>query len=1053
MYTCLFEELVDTYSRQEVLGALVTHVGSGINFEVSSALETMISLVTKYSQEMVQFSSYINGILDYLEGFSIENLHKVYEVFSHLALWARSTADSFGSSVGNELFMILRKQISNPDLKYKKMGIIGTLKIVSCLGDVSNDASSTLFQKSNSDEALELLETCLECCKQLPSLWILFCDELITILDSKALHPTIMEWIGRYVGDFESMFLSDLESGQLPIKASYCDLEGELWMNLDGSISPVCLNILPLASSSLQSASPLIMLPAKFLLLSVLERLANQGSLGGIDALLGCPLHLPSSKYFSWSGWRLLTGKQKQIACVSIYYAINWIRELLNAFCAQVVKFQCTSQASKVEIIDKLLKRLRNLVFLESLLNNYLKEWPFSLPELNFHADHSGSSISKPPLYLGSVEKRKEHMETHETKSLIKKRKQNKIVNPSENSDVNGNVKQPTILDMFRKAGAVACQDVPNEGPYLSSSNEHTSEAGVSHTNDHTAAIFVEVSAVPKVLEAQKLKFRPLWVDCLNILDFPKDDSCCVDPAAELIIHLYLLRDLHNKLQLYAPASKQFPARCLSAPLGLRRMSVIKFLSELRPLYRNLRKHFNAALLILQEGADISQEHWKVQSASAGNPDIPQSGISRSLVSISVSEEILRCFSKMLKFPEFLMDKSILSELLGTFQPVKIPDNFFSDVSSIPNSGKIDYLYCGAYCFFEEILDIASSFSFVLASEVLFTLESLVNTGQNFFQKSLELNGKNMTDRFIKEILPKLHHRLGASAHKLLFLNGDNDFKSDLKSRGDLVQKILCIYLKYSESTTDLLEELACSILSQATSRQTKDDYQGFPSLSSSTFVVWYRLLHEENLTVLNNLVKEVLRKHKMSAQQEILETVLIKLQKTVNVVVTLVNICRTQDKVTVHAMAVKYCGKFVDCFLKVFDFLQIHFRKHHELIIQLVKELQKATRTVQAICSEAKGLRRTAITRKIPATKRSMERFLFRVKALLHTTSSGCTFWMGNLKHKDLKGQVVSSQAYVDQTENIDDDLEGTCGEDEHGAATEGDQETVQDCEENAVL
>lgn len=27
---------------------------------------------------------------------------------------------------------------------------------------------------------------------------------------------------------------------------------GELWMNLDGDISPICLNILPLASSSLQ---------------------------------------------------------------------------------------------------------------------------------------------------------------------------------------------------------------------------------------------------------------------------------------------------------------------------------------------------------------------------------------------------------------------------------------------------------------------------------------------------------------------------------------------------------------------------------------------------------------------------------------------------------------------------------------------------------------------------------------------------------------------------------------------------------------------------------
>lgn len=42
------------------------------------------------------------------------------------------------------------------------------------------------------------------------------------------------------------------------------------------------------------------------------------------------------------------------------------------------------------------------------------------------------------------------------------------------------------------------------------------------------------------------------------------------------------------------------------------------------------------------------------------------------------------------------------------------------------------------------------------------------------------------------------------------------------------------------------------------------------------------------------------------------------------------------------------------------------------------------------------KGLRQTSITRKIPATKRSMERFLFCVKALLHTTPSRLTFWMG---------------------------------------------------------
>ncbi|PHU09870.1 hypothetical protein BC332_21730 [Capsicum chinense] len=135
MYTNLFKELVDSYSRQEVLGALITHVGSGISHEVSSAMDVMVLLASKYSQELVPLSSHITGILDYLEAFSVENLHKVYETFSLLAFSAEVTAGPFGSPISNELLVIVRKQLSHPDLIYKKMGLIGTLKIVSYLGD------------------------------------------------------------------------------------------------------------------------------------------------------------------------------------------------------------------------------------------------------------------------------------------------------------------------------------------------------------------------------------------------------------------------------------------------------------------------------------------------------------------------------------------------------------------------------------------------------------------------------------------------------------------------------------------------------------------------------------------------------------------------------------------------------------------------------------------------------------------------------------------------------------------------------------------------------
>lgn len=1030
IYTALFEEFSDTCSRQEVLGALVTHVGSGISFEVNSALETMVFLASKYSQELVRFSYHINGILDYLEAFSNENLHKVYEVFSHLALSARSGIDPCGSFIANELLMIVRKQVSNPDLKYKKMGLIGTLKIVSCFGSADITICPSASEKSNIEEALELLKASTDSCKLLPLPLILFYDELITTLENKVLHPAIMEWIGKHVGEFESMFLADLEGGNLPCIDSYGGLEGELWMNLDGDISPICLNVLPLASSSFQSPSSLQVLPVNFLLLSVIERLANQGSLGGIDALLGCPLHLPSSKYFTERAWQSLSGKQKKIVCLSLFYAANWTRELLNVFCTQVAgNPEYTSQATREELIGKLSKRLRNLVFLECLLDHFLKSYSLSLPELQLHTE-----------YLVHAEKKNEHKRLHASSTSKNNKKDKKISKDSVNGSSQKH-KQPTIIDVLKKAGSVTSEEVPDKD----TPKQSTSETAECQNSDPQPAN-VDVSAVYKVLEAQRHKFRPLRIYSFSILEFTKNqDSCCTDPSAELPLYLYLVRDLHYKLDCFSPPNKLLSSKCLSCPPGLSKMTVYEFLRKIDSLFPVLKKHFSSAISIIDEGTETCEEHWKVQSDLAGNPYIPGFFVPKSSVSCSFCKEILSCIGKMLSLPDIHMNLSVLSNLLEAFQPVKISDSIFSNAQEIPSPGNLEYLYCGSYSFLEEVLDIAICSSFVLASEVLFTLESIVNSVHKYLDTVVEGNGKNIhTGRgFVRAVLPTLRNRLGNSALNILRHDwDDNNLVNDWKGKGDIVQKVLRIFLEYSESTSDLLDELACSILPQVPlSNTTADDgFRSFQTLRSATFLVWYRVLHEENLTILNKLVKEIvlLEKSKEGVQPENVKSILIKVQQSVNVVVSLVNMCRTHDKVAVHAMTVKFGGKFVDLFLKVFDFLQTHFKMHNGLIIRLVKELQKATRTIQTLCSEAKGLKQTSITSKIPATKRSMERFLFQVKALLHTASSGCTFWMGNLKHKDLMGQVVSSQAYDDDRNDPTDEHHMEAGVENQSVASE---------------
>ncbi|XP_020679225.2 uncharacterized protein LOC110097284 isoform X2 [Dendrobium catenatum] len=523
-------------------------------------------------------------------------------------------------------------------------------------------------------------------------------------------------------------------------------------------------------------------------------------------------------------------------------------------------------------------------------------------------------------------------------------------------------------------------------------------------------------------------------------------DACCADPAAELPLYLYLLRDFHRKLNDFSSpsSSKQcstaYPDKALP---GICKMTSCEFLCKIKPVFGSLRKHLCSAVSILGDGSEDCHDHWKSQSCSAGNPDFSNLIVSETSIASSVFREVLRCYSRILSLDGLYHQENlgILKDLLEAFQSTEVPCNFFSGLQQLPTPGSIDYMYCGVFSFLEGILEKSLLSSFSLASEVVFTLQSLVNSKAALI-KFQEKRGKNVHMGCSQNILDTLRNKLSTSAHKLLLYDcSSQDGETEWKRNGEVIQKILQIYLTNTESSSDLLNELACSILPQVPScktSNTQDATHGFPTLCPPMFLTWYRVLHEENINVLSKLVKEVKLKHGATTQMEVAGKILVKIQQSVHVVVSLVNLCKVHDKVAMHAMAVKYGGKYVDLFLKAFDFLQAQFQSHNELIIQMFKEFQKATRVIQALCSEAKGSKRTMVTSKVPATKRSMEKFLFHVKALLHNnSSSGCTFWMGNLKHKNLYGQVVSSQLYsngdneADQLEDPDrDELGESVGE-----------------------
>uniref|UniRef100_A0A0E0Q456 Uncharacterized protein n=1 Tax=Oryza rufipogon TaxID=4529 RepID=A0A0E0Q456_ORYRU len=934
LFTALFEEFSDTFSRQELIGSLIAHIGSGVSLEVSSALDIMISLTSDKPEELIPLSSHITGILDYLESFHEDNLRKVYEIFCHLALAAGFNTGSGGSSVANELLMVVRKQVSNPDMKYRRMGIIGALRIVSTIADVNASMNCSSSQQPNYDEALELLKMAVNSCKFVMLPLILLYDELAVLLENSSLHSAIVEWVGEHVAEFDTVFLADLDDGELS-KKYVCDgIEGELWMNLDGNISPVCVNIIPLVSTSPQMFQTCLqILPSQFSLLTIIERLGNQGSLGGINAVLGCPLHLPSTK--------------------------------LNAFSTQVAtRVDNVSQRARNETAVKLLMRLRNLILLEGLLNAYLKIHPLSLPDLRYVGDHGSTSTSKfnLPKNMGD-----QNMEGNVSN---KRQKGHKDKASSEKSNSDEKFKQPTILDAFKRAGVTISQETnrdsqPSPSGMMSRVTEH-------ETNNPCKFGIVDLMAAPAQLDMQRFKFRTLHATCLSLLNYsePQDTTVSYNES-EMPLYVYLLRELQNKLDNLYPSSKPFFSSSQGkSTQAYCQKSMEEFLNKIQPLFSSL----------------------------LGIPDL------LNQANISVLKELLQTFQPSENF----------DEVLAEFRPSLVPSN-------------LDYLYCGAYTMFAAILDIVCSFSYLLAYDVLITMQSVLNSVIMLFEKSGEQNGKNLHMGCSKEIIPFLRKHLGLSARKLLTSDlPSEDAENGWQSKGDLIQKILQIYLKNSDSTSDLLDELACSVLPKVPSFKTgstQDMSHGFPTLCASTILSWYRVVHEENTGNLNKMIKQAL---KTKAQSErAVETSLEEIQKSVLVFVSLINMCKTHEKVVMHAMAVKHGGRFVDTFLKAFNFLETHFGQHNDIILQMIKSLQKATKTIQTICAEAKGHKRTMITSKIPVAKRSLERFVFQVKALLHNCSTEETFWMGNLRHKDLQGQLVSSQVYGSVDDSPNDEQE----------------------------
>ncbi|OPL21558.1 fanconi d2 anemia group, partial [Mytilus galloprovincialis] len=178
LYTKAFVAF-DSFCQQEIVGNLVTHIGSGFESEIDHSLDILSDLVEHYLTKMAPFAIFVKGVLDYLDNLSVMQIRKLYSMLSILAF--RNPND--GGMIQDDLHIIIRKQLSN--------------------NSPNNNGQSGLTEESYK-QVVALLNLVRTSINRIPEAAALFMDELANVIQKGCLDPKVEAWIDETViSDFQ----------------------------------------------------------------------------------------------------------------------------------------------------------------------------------------------------------------------------------------------------------------------------------------------------------------------------------------------------------------------------------------------------------------------------------------------------------------------------------------------------------------------------------------------------------------------------------------------------------------------------------------------------------------------------------------------------------------------------------------------------------------------------------------------------------------------------------------------------------------------------------
>ncbi|KAJ1507199.1 Fanconi anemia group D2 protein [Coelomomyces lativittatus] len=256
---------------------------------------------------------------------------------------------------------------------------------------------------------------------------------------------------------------------------------------------------------------------------------------------------------------------------------------------------------------------------------------------------------------------------------------------------------------------------------------------------------------------------------------------------------------------------------------------------------------------------------------------------------------------------------------------------------------------------------------------------------------------------------------------------------STLSLRSDVLEFFLTQELRFSTQPLLRLREYTNGLLLilDPSSAPTNTMY---PLLTKATFSQFYKICFRRLSSLISTKIVSELD---TLIHDDLLSEPLIEyLSNITPIFVDLVQLTKLRDQKSMLQIALNEGSRFVSQYtLILFPAISKRFLKSPKLFLEWIKKMQPGTRQLQAICGYSKVSANPLLISQVPKTRKILESFLQAAKCLLIQHKCEDAWWIGSLKHRDMQGQVVSSQVPFpssqqednhDDMENLDEESEG---------------------------